>query len=277
MAKMEFTQGGGQKFTPHPTGTFEGVVEEVLLAESVTFTDSKTGEKNVSYPRQLIIRNTDGKAPYTFTDRESGEDITGACTVRSRPHYFYSNGEGGFYKPTDKSNLYQYYQAVMGGVPDFDDFDDESVLGTRLMYSIIHVDAEDKDDPEKVFANLSGPPMRHPDQSGNFETVTQAQRAAFNAESDNGNGKPQTQTGEGEADITDEIDYKESCETWIGYLANHNVYDDETATKYHSWLKTGKTEDMKRFLDKAKSDCQAAGVALPSPDPMSTGDDDIPF
>ena len=269
MAKMQFTTGGSS-FTPHPKGQFEGVIEEVFLMDEQTFVNSKTGEKTNSYPRQFVIRNTDGHAEYSYQDRETGEDITGLCTVRSRPLYFYSNGEGGFFKPTGKSNLYQYYTNVMGEVPDFNDFDDECVLGIRVMYSVLHVDAEDKDDPDKVFANLTGAPMRHPDQSGNYDIISQEQRASDNTEEDY---KPE----EGSAGAAESL--KDECVIWIAYLHKEGVWAKSQCDSYNKFLNSTKADitEMTRFCEKAKADCEQADVALPGSHPDSTGNDDLPF
>ncbi len=271
MAKIEMTKSSGGTFTPHQSGTmFKGFVEEVIVMDRVSFPDERTGGVSYFDPRQFVIRNMDGKANYTYTD-DDGAEQSAPCTVRTRPLYFRCKDGGGYSAPTSKAQMYQYYTSVLGETPDWNNFDDECVLGSVVIYGVLHVSANDPQDTSKVFSNLTQTPMRNDDQTlpEGTKFIYQAERAEHNKEASSGDAPEDHATGSaGQSES-----YKGDCRAWVTHLVKHQVYTVEQQEKYLSWLNNSpKVEDMQRFITKAEADCASRNA----PHPKDSADD-LPF
>ena len=267
MAKLSFKDGERREFQIHPAGSFEGFIKEVRLGETKEYPNDD-GTVTYAEPRHWFIENLDGHANYSYTDKE-GVEQTGAMNVRSAPLNLYFLADNTFRTPTPKSRVFEYYQTAMGETPDFSDFDDECVLGTRLMYQVVHNDAVNREGQNVTYANIQTI-MRSPDQSGNHEVVTQEQRE----ELDNG---VSTASAPPAGSIGEQEELREGCERWLEYLQEKGVYTPVLVAAYGEVIKAGKIADLNEFAAKAEADCAGAKIQIPRPHPMSSGKNMIPF
>jgi len=273
MAKLNF-KDGGTEYQLHPVGTYEGFIKEVRLAETKEYPNDD-GSITFAEPRHWFIENLDGYATYTYNDKD-GVEQTGAMSVRTAPLNLYFLADNTFRTPTAKSRVFEYYQTALGEPPDFSDFDDECVLGVKLMYQVVHNDATNSQGEAVTYANIQSI-MLAPDQSSrsNNEVITQAQREEMNASRDNGTTTAATETVAGS--IGEQEELRAGCTRWLEYLQEKGVYTPVLSAAYGEVVKTGKIADLNEFAAKAEADCTGAKIQIPRPHPMSSGADNIPF
>ena len=135
------------------------------------------------------------------------------------------------------------------------------------MYGVMHVDAKDQENPDKVYANLTAVPMRHDDQTipEDAKLITQASRNEYEAEK-----AQEDAPEEGTAGATEGV--RDTCRGWIEHCIAMGVHTAEQGQKYSNWLNgSPQVADMEKFIKKCEADCSEKNVAFYG------AKDDLPF